>query len=236
MDYDRAYKAEGGSIVPWNVLSPEEGINLSPQPCMYRPNAPVRWTHAYAEIAGIEKLESKDKIALPTLFNHRQWVWEHKVEYENAPTWVPPRTCVFAPESQTLKCIPLPIWRKLALRLAQHFTVLVIGEKPDAETFKGLAHVRDLRGLTTVPAVARLLAEAHLVISANSLPWHLARHAGTPTFCFQDQYLERCVPVDTPYAFYGMDLWERMAEDAKYFSEHPRTTLWNPAELKEIAA
>ena len=241
MDYSRSYRIdEHGSLDPWSVLSPEEGINLSPQPAMYRPHAPVQWTHAYAEIAGIDKLEPRDKIALPTLWNHRQWYWEHTVKTEGKDggetLWSPPKTAVLAPESETLKTIPLQYWRRLAEWIAPHFdAVLVIGTKPDKE-FSRVAKVRDLRGLTTVASVARLCSEAHIVIAANSLPWHIARHSGTPTFCWQDQYLERCVPVDTPYAFYTVDQLERMSEDVIGFAEHPVTTLWNNKALEELEA
>jgi len=239
MDYTRPYKIDDrGSLDPWNVLSPEEGINLSPQPSMYRPNAPVQWTYAYAEIAAV-KLEPRDKVALPTLWNHRQWYWEHVVESEGKDgkpvTWKPPKTVVLAPESETLKTVPLHYWERLARKIPKHFAVLIVGAKPDT-TFRMVEGCRDLRGLTTVSSAARLLAEAHLVVTANSLPWHLARHAGTPTFCWQDQYLERCIPVDTPYAFYRADQLERMADDAIQFAEHPRTTLWDPRALKELEA
>ena len=147
----------------------------------------------------------------------------------------PPKTLVLAPESETLKTIPLFYWQSLAKKLSKHFTVLVVGTRPD-DTFDVVGNLRDLRGLTTISSVARLLAEAHLVIAANSLPWHLARHAGTPVFCWQDQYLERCTPVDTPYVFYTASQLDRMAEDAVQFAEEPRTTLWSPRDLKEIEA
>ena len=240
MDYSQAYKIDDhGCMDPWQVLSPEEGINLSPQPAMFRHNAPVSWTHAYAEIAGIGPLTVKDRVALPSLWNHRQWFWEHNVETEGKDkvtrTWKPPLTCVLAPESETLKTIPLRYWWKVAAKLQGEFTVIVVGAKPDGGSFGGF-NLRDLRGLTTVPSMARILAEATLVIAANSLPWHLARHAGTPTFCFQDQYIERCTPVDTPYAFYTAEQWERMAEDAILFAKKPVTTLWNPKDLKELEA
>ncbi len=225
--------------MPWNILSPEEGINLSPQPSMYRPNAPVPWTFAYAEIAGVKQLEMRDKIALPTLCNHRQWYWEHTVKNEQKDgsdkTWAPPKTCVLAPESQTLKCIPMWIWQKVAKVLSRHFHVIVIGENRNAD-FAHTPDVTDLRGLTTVSSAARILAEAHVAITANSLPWHLARHAGTPTFCFQDQYIERCTPVDTPFAFFTGDKWQEMCEAAKELAAHPRTTLWSDAELRELEA
>lgn len=234
MDYSRSYKTDAGSIVPWNVLSPEEGINLSPQPSMYRPNAPVSWTHAYAEIAGVT-LTLRDRVALPTLWNHRQWYWEHLVLSEGSKPWAPPKTCVLAPESQTLKCIPAWIWTKVAKTLAHKFTVIVIGEHRDS-SFRDIRNCLDMRGLTTVSSAARLLAEAHVAICANSLPWHLARHAGTPTFCFQDQYIERCIPVDTPYVFYTGDKWEGMCRDAEEFARNPRTTLWSDHDLKQLEA
>lgn len=238
MDYSRSYKiGDDGCMSPWQVLGPEEGLNLSPQPSMYRHNAPVSWTHAYAEIAGIQTLTVKDRIALPSLWNHRQWYWEHNVTTEGKDlvkrVWAPPMTCVLAPESQTLKTIPMWLWAKVAKVLNKRFHVIIVGERPD-ESFP--ESMTDLRGKTTVATIARLLAEATVVISANSLPWHLARHAGTPTFCFQDQYVERCTPVDTPYAFYTSDLWERMTEDAMMFADKPVTTLWNPRDLKELEA
>lgn len=239
MDYSRAYRIDDrGSLDPWNVLAPEEGLNLSPQPSMYRPNAPVPWTLAYAEIAGVEELAARDRIALPTLWNHRQWYWEHAVKSEGkdgiAKEWKPPRTLVLSPESETLKCISLKVWADIARALKDDYEVLVIGTKPDP-SFRMLG-VRDLRGVTTVSSVARLLAEATLVISANSLPWHLARHAGTPTFCFQDQYLERCVPVDTPYVFYTSDKTDEMIEAAREIAAHPVTTLLKPHELRRLEA
>ena len=239
MDYSRPYKIDdGGCMDPWQVLGPDEGINLSPQPAMFRHNSPVSWTHAYAEIAGLAALTVKDRIALPTLWNHRQWFWEHDVETEGKDgskrKWVPPRTCVLAPESQTLKTIPLWMWVRIAKVLRKRFYVIVVGERRSDDFPNG--DVIDLRGMTTVPSMARILAEATLVIAANSLPWHLARHSGTPTFCFQDQYIERCTPIDTPYAFYTAELWERMCEDAIMFADKPVTTLWNPKDLKEIEA
>lgn len=233
MDYARAYKMENGSVEPWAYFTPGEGLNLSPQPCMYRPDAPVPWTLAYAEIAGVPKLTPHDKIALPSLWNHRQWYWEHRVEIDGKPTWQPPPTCILAPESQSLKCIPLWIWHKVAARLAEDFSVIVIGEQQDGRWPPGVV---DLCGLTTVGSAAKLLAEAHVAICANSLPWHLARHAGTPTFCFQDQYLERCVPVDTPASFYPAEQWEHMVEAARRFApgHDPKTTLWRVEDLMAL--
>lgn len=234
MDYDRAYETQEGSIIPWDVLRPEEGINLSPQPAMYRPNAPVQWTAAYMEIAGVKELTPRDKVALPTLWNHRQWYWEHEIEQKGRPSWKPPRTVVLAPESQTLKTNPLWCWREVADALLKKASVFVVGEKR-TDDFKGLP-VYDLRGVTTVCSMANLLAEATLVISSNSLPWHLARHAGTPTFCFQDQYLERCIPLDTPYVFYTSDNRKGMIDDALGLIANPRTTLLSEKELKRLEA
>lgn len=231
IDYAHAYSMDNGSIIPWQFFAPGEGLNLSPQPAMYRPNAPVSWTAAYAEIAGVKELAAQDKVALPTLWNHRQWYWEHEVQVEGRPPWKPPRSLVLAPESQTLKTIPLRYWISVAKELEEDFdTIFVIGEKRD-EPFP---RVVDLRGRITVSAAARLLAEASIAICANSLPWHLARHAGTPTFCFQDQYLERCVPIDTKFAFFTSDKWKEMANAARNIAEQGLTTLWSPAELRQL--
>lgn len=234
IDYARAYETRDGSIIPWDVLRADEGINLSPQPAMYRPNAPVSWTAAYMEIAGVTELLPRDKVALPTLWNRRQWYWEHELKQEGRPAWKPPRTVVLAPESQTLKTNPLWCWREVAEKLVKEAAVFVVGEKPSND-FRGLP-VNDLRGMTTVSSVACLLAEATLVISSNSLPWHLARHAGTPTFCFQDQYLERCIPIDTPYVFYTSEKRAGMIDDALAILEKPRTTLLSAKDLKRLEA
>lgn len=231
MDYSQPYEIKDGSIIPWATLAPGEGVNLSPQPAMYRPNAPVSWTAAYAEIAGVKELTPQDKVALPTLFNHRQWYWEHDVQIEGRPPWKPPRSLVLAPESQTLRTIPLRYWISVARELEEDFdTIFVIGEKRD-EPFP---RVVDLRGRITVSAAARLLAEAAVAICANSLPWHIARHAGTPTFCFQDQHLERCIPIDTKFAFFTADKWKEMANAARNIAEQRLTTLWSPDELRQL--
>jgi len=233
MDYSRSYKITDNSIDPWAILSPEEGINLSPQPAMYRPDAPIPWTLAYAEIAGIKEMTLKDRIALPSLWNHRQWYWEHEVKAEGKKPWKPPKTCVIAPESETLKCIPVWLWEKVAFQLLKYFKIIIVGT--GSLGFYDRRFV-DLRGKTSVATIAPILAEAHLVICANSLPWHLARHAGTPTFCFQDQYLERCTPVDTPSIFYRSEDWQGMVEAAIDLSKNPRTTLIDEKDLEIIKA
>lgn len=240
VDDTQPYKIVDGCVEPWQILSKEEGLNLSPQPAMYRPNAPVQWTAAYMEIAGVKELLPRDKIAFPTLWNHRQWYWGMETTSEGqdgkAKTWKPPTTVVLAPESQTLKTIALSYWREVAVEILKNSaaTVIVVGEKLTND-FAGLS-VKDLRGLTTVSTVASLLAEATLVIAANSLPWHLARHAGTPTFCFQDQYLERCIPIDTPFVFYTSENRKGMIADALGLVANPRTTLLPPKELAKLQA
>lgn len=231
MDYKHSYKMENGAVEPWAYFAPGEGINLSPQPSMYRPNAPVPWTLAYAEIAGIKELTTTDKIALPSLWNHRQWFWEHQVNYEDKSAWKPPPTVVLAPESESLKTAPMWIWAKIAHNLIDDFKVIVVGQHRDLSF---LSPVIDLRGVTTMPTVGRLLAEAHVVVSSLSLPFHIARHAGTPTFCLQDQILGRSMPIDSPYIFYTTDKWERMVEHIKTFApgKQPRTTLYDDRDLK----
>lgn len=241
MDYTRSYKIENGSIIPWAILTPEEGLNLSPQPSLYRMASPPSWTMGYAEIAGIKELIPQDCVAFPTLWNHRQWYWEHTVTREDTKEWKPPPTCIIAPETESLKPIPLWTWGRIIEELSNYFRVIVIGTQmtkiPFSSSRNGLPLYIDLRGLTTVSTIARLLAEAHVAICANSLPWHLARHAGTPTFCFQDQHVERCVPIDTPYHFFTSERWEEMVKWAISLAPEntPRTTLW-PKELVDAIA
>ena len=220
-----------GVVEPWAVLSPEEGINLSLQPAMYRPDAPVSWTMCYAEIAGIKELTVNDKIALPTLWNHRQWYYEHEVKYDGKKPWQPPQTVVLAPESETLKCIPLSYWQDVA-RKFKDYSVIVIGQ--NRESVKWHEKVTDLRGMTTISSAARLVAEARLFIGSMSLPFNLARQAGTPSFVFQDQYLERCIPVDTPFRYYTSANLDKMVADGLGIIKAGLTTLWNQSDLKLI--
>lgn len=239
MDYTRSYKMENGSIEPWAILSVSEGINLSPQPALYRLGAPVPWTLAYAQIAGVDVLTPKDMVAFPTLWNHRQWYWEHTVTTQGAKEWKPPATCIIAPETEGLRPIPLWAWGNVIEELSNYFRVIVIGTHMTKIPFtsNGVPRYIDLRGLTTVSTIARLLAEAHVAICANSLPWHLARHAGTPTFCFQDQYVDRCTPVDTPYCFFTSEQWKSLVEFAITLAPEntPVTTLWPKEKLDAIA-
>lgn len=230
MDYSRSYKITANCLDPWAVLAPEEGLNLSPQPAMYRPDSPVCWTEAYAEIAGISGLTYYDRIALPTLLNHRLWYYGHDVQYQDKPKWEPPMTCVIAPESETLRVAPWWVWTEIAKKMRNHFEVIFVGQKRTNHVPPGIT---DLRGNTTVSSVARLLAEARLVICCNSLPWHLSRHAGTPTIVVQDQILERCTPIDTPSFLYTSDMWEA-ACDAGLWLASNRITMWSDKELETI--
>lgn len=225
-------KISKGVVEPWAVLAPEEGINLSLQPAMYRPDAPVSWTMCYAEIAGVKELTPSDKIALPTLWNHRQWYYEHEVKYDGKKPWRPPDAVILAPESETLKCLALKYWRNVAEGFGS-YPVIVIGQSN--EEIKWPDNVTDLRGMTTVSSAARFLAEARLFIGAMSLPFNLARHAGTPSFVLQDQYLERCIPVDTPYRCYTSANLDKMISDGLAIIKMGLTTLWNKADLSAVA-
>lgn len=233
MDYSRSYCMRNGSVEPWAVLSPGEGINLSPQPSMYRPDAPVSWTMAYAEIAGIKELTLKDKIALPSLWNHRQWYWEHVIKVEGKPEWRPPETVVLAPESESIRTVPLWVWHDLAKQLRESFMVIVVGMQTE-EPYFDLPGIRDLRGLTTLASAAKMMAEACAVVSTISLPFQIARHAGTPTFCLQDQYLERCIPVDTPYRWYVSNRLDDLVDEIFFLKREQRTTLWSDKDILKL--
>ncbi len=231
IDYSRSYKIKDNCIDPWNVLEYPD-LNLSPQPAMYRPSSPRPYTHAYMEIAGIETLEIKDRIAFPTLWNHRQWYWEHKVEYADKPTWTPPKTVVLAPESESLKTVPNQLWDEISISLSYHYDVYIVGQQRGSWSYRNTIH--DLRGLTTVSSMARLLAEAHAVISSPSLPFHIARHCGTPTFAFCITSFERFNPIDTPFKYVVPENWKPMVDEIISFAEKPVTTWWKKRDLDII--
>lgn len=102
------------------------------------------------------------------------------------------------------------------------------------EQIKWPTNVTDLRGMTTVSLAARFLAEARLFIGSMSLPFNLARHSGTPSFVYQDQYLERCIPVDTPYRYYTSANFNKMIDEGDAIIKSGITTLWNESDLRLI--
>ena len=84
----------------------------------------------------------------------------------------------------------------------------------DADTF-----CTDMRGLTSVPTMARIIADSCGFIGAHSFPWHLARHSEVPSVCVQTwrEGLRRCLPVDTAHTWI----------DAKDYREAVPTVLAN---------
>ena len=198
VDETRPYSIpqDTGVSLNWDFYTEGQGINLSLQPAYYKLNAPISWTMAAAWIAGIDTLEQADFVALPSLVNHRRWYHGVEVQYDGKPVTLTP-TVVLAPEVESLDSAPQGTWVRIAERLHEAgFAVLVVGKQQD-DAFP--VYVTDLRGVTTVASMARLIAEATVFIGAHSFPWHVARHAGTPAICLQGwrEGLRRCIPIDT---------------------------------------
>lgn len=196
-----------GITTNWEYYQDGEGINLSLQPKHYDLDCPINWTWAYAKIAGVTEFEAGDYVGLPSLVNHRRWFYGVQVALDGKAQHLP-RTVVVAPEVETLEAADAQTWMKLIDGLADDFRVVVVGTKKDFDYRQALyvwregrpVDIMDLRGLTTVPTLARVIAEASAFIGAHSFPWHLARMARTPAICLQHfrEGLRRCIPMDTP--------------------------------------
>ena len=196
IDDSHPYEIVNNIWTGWDHFKNGEGINLSPQPAHYYPDSPVSWTMAYAKIAGINEITPADKVAFPTLINHRRFMAAHQA-FMNGKAQEKPDTVIIAPESETLEFLGADFWNHILRAVSKRGSrTIVIGCKksPALETDE------DMRGHTTVPVLARLIADARGFIGAHSLPWHLARHSETPAICIQkfSDGLKRCIPVDTP--------------------------------------
>ena len=202
---------ETGITTNWELYRDGEGLNLSLQPKHQDPQCPISWTRSYAWLAGLDPytcFEPADLVSLPTLVNHRNWHYGIEVIIDDRPC-VMPRTVVVAPEVESLVPASDQTWVSLMAALMKaEYEVLLVGthRTPDYDTpllcwlGENPTRLHDLRGLTTVSSLARLIAEAGAFVGAHSLPWHLARLAGTPAVCLQGwrEGLRRCLPIDTP--------------------------------------
>ena len=189
-----------GAIFPgWEFYTPQEGINLSLQPAYFSETAPVSWTCCYMQAAGIDELTDSDCVALPTLVNHRRWLYGIDV-FSNGKPIPPPNTFLIAPETDTLDEIMPSTWQSIIDQIVEAgHDVMVVGTR----RFSSFERCLDLRGQTSVPVLSRLIAECRGFIGAHSFPWHLARHSETPAVCLQTwrEGLRRCLPIDTPYTW-----------------------------------
>lgn len=211
LDAERPYEILESKIWDhWKYFENGDGINLSPQPDFYEPKAPVFWTLCYLRAASLQlkreiKLERQDCLVLPSLINHRRWMNSCEVEI-NGKKQKMPKTIIMAPEVESLEPWPLGTMEHLYLTLqtAGYKPIIVGCNRVDACP-------DDLRGLTTVPILARLIADAKGFIGAHSFPWHLARHSETPAICLQRwrDGLKRCLPIDTEYHWYEPEDWEK---------------------------
>jgi len=188
-----------GAIYPhWEWYRPGEGVNLSLQPSYFTDDAPVSWTHCYMKAAGITELTHGDCVALPSLVNHRRWLYGIDV-VSNGVKMETPKTIVLAPETDTLDELMPDIWDHIGMQCIEAgFEPIFVGTR-NLGSFADGNNFVDLRGLTSVPVLARLIAESRGFIGAHSFPWHLARHSEVPSVCLQTwrEGLRRCLPVDT---------------------------------------
>ena len=210
LDGERSYEILDSKIWNhWQYFDNGNGVNLSPQPNFYEPTSPIPWTLCYLRTASLQlhkevKLTQEDFVVFPTLVNHRRWLHATEVEI-NGKVQELPKTVIIAPEVESLEPwfeeLTALLWTKLK---SADFVPLVVGTKK-AELYG------DMRQLTTVPVLARLIADARGFIGAHSFPWHLARHSETPAVCIQKwrDGLRRCLPIDTSAYWYEPEDWEK---------------------------
>ena len=204
---------ERGVIFPaWEYYKHNEGYNLSLRPSYFEDTAPISWTRCAMQAAGIDELTPEDCVALPSLVNHRRWLYGIDVLL-NGKKIEPPKTIIVAPETDTLDELLPTQWRKILERIIEYGHEPVIVGTRNLGSFYGCP-VTDLRGLTSVPVLARLIAESRGFIGAHSFPWHLARHSETPAVCLQmwREGLRRCLPIDTNYTWMEPPEWERAVD------------------------
>ena len=214
LDGERAYEILDSKIWNhWQYFDNGNGINLSPQPNFYEPTAPIPWTLCYLRTASMQlhrelTLTKEDFTVFPTLVNHRRWLHATEVEI-NGKVQQLPKTVIIAPEVESLEPWPLGLISKIRqFLIVRGFDPIIVGNKIKSDW------PEDVRGLTTVPVLARLIADARGFIGAHSFPWHLARHSETPAICLQHwrDGLRRCLPIDTPYNWYEPEDWEKAVD------------------------
>ena len=208
LDDSQAHCTENNVFPNWEHYKPGEGINLSLQPSYFEPSAPVCWTNAVMRAAGVTELTHGDCLALPSLVNHRRWLYGIDVALNGKPQ-KPPKTVIIAPETDTLDELFPEIWQEIIDQIAAYeYEPVIVGTRRTAI----FQNCRDLRGLTSVPVLARVIAESRAFIGAHSFPWHLARHSETPAICLQTwrEGLRRCLPVDTPYTWVEPKHWRNV--------------------------
>lgn len=196
-----------GAIFPdWEWFKDGNGFNLSLQPDFFKDDAPISWTRCYMNALGIEGLEPADCTVLPSLVNHRRWMTGVQVDVDGKRQETP-RTIVIAPETDTLDELSPGQWQQVVDRVADaNYQPVIVGVRRPYLLFNCL----DLRGQTTVPVLARVIADSRGFIGAHSFPWHIARHSETPAVCLQTwrEGLRRCLPIDTSYTWLTPEEWE----------------------------
>ncbi len=79
-----------------------------------------------------------------------------------------------------------PYYRELAERLATRYRIAVVGGADDADLARAIVDAAgtdavDATGRLTILASAELIQRAHVLVTNDSLPQHLASAVGTPT-------------------------------------------------------
>lgn len=203
VDGEREYKMDNGIFNFWEYYAEGEGLNISSQPKFFEDGWPLSWTGCYARAAGVN-LEPEDFCIFPALQNQRRYLRSCDVKFDGEKQELP-KYVVIAPESETLGSHF--DWYKLENLI--RCKIVVIGNKLNSIS-------------TTVPTLARIIADAAGFIGAHSFPWHLARHLEVPAVCLQPWRpgLLRCIPVDTPYYWYEPEDYVQAVEKLSSLMEN----------------
>lgn len=206
VDTSKAYQCNGKIVDGWDYFKNGEGINLSQQPKFYEEGCPYPWTLAYAKLAGIKDLQEQDFLIFPSLVNHRRWLCSAEVCYDGKAVWSEP-TIIVAPETESVPESSHETWQSVIHFMKNFFRPIVIGRKGSEIPFLDCV---DLRGLTSVPLISRLIAESSGVIGGHSLPVHLGRHSEVPTIMLQNFItgLERSTPIYKPPRQFEESKWQ----------------------------
>ena len=207
VDDSREYKMTNGLFNFWEYYKDGEGLNISSQPKFFDIGAPLSWTLCYAQAAGVS-LQKDDFCIFPALQNQRRYLRSCDVRFDGKKQELG-KYIVMAPETETLDSDwvedPYHVWR-----IPPDYEIVWLG-------------LERFTVPTTVPTLARIIADASGFIGAHSFPWHLARHLEVPAICLQKwrDGLKRCIPVDTPCYWYEPDNYKAAVEKLMSLIENP---------------
>jgi len=193
VDASQTYEADGKILLQWDYFKNSDGINLSPQPSFREETAPYYYADCYSRLLEVIP-QKEDYMIFPSLVNHRRWFDSHEVFYKGV-SQKKRKTLIIAPECESVGMVSWKVWWDFIHALNHYFEILVIGTN---DVFPMPESVTDLRGKTTVPAAALLIAESHALIGGHSFPMQLASRIEVPTFCLQEMVptLDRANPIN----------------------------------------